>query len=512
MSEINNKKEEKENKDKELSQKSSKNDLLNFGIGLLGIVLLILIILVISDVLIPSLVKEILRFIHNNLFYVNLGLYFVFLFFFYQLLLEGKVPFNYLKDQYNKRIKSFVEDNKSELYFHLFVLLAVLLFTIGIYSLMLSSEYSIVNIKGNVLDENLREVKNRGMYLTIGDSCKNDSDFIEANYQDNTFVFNKIPKNEKIFIYIEKQESSNNTVLSVSCEELVLLQKLENVRFWKQSIKLEIPLYTIIDDYKTPTKTPTLTTTPTGTKTPTATFTPTPTKTPTPTITPTFTPTLPPQPIWQQLELHDYNIFVYEVPVEKDKRDYSTVEKWRWDIGYIKHLISGLFFDKKMHGDIGWLRLAENQYFDDPNIEFNFSHGWVVKEEIIEDPKIESLPIYIPNDVIYGYYCVIENSGINVRTCPKQDENDCPTVSKLEWGDCLYIDARTSDGFWFRVSEFQKEEDNLGEEVIGSWVASYDNGRWLFIPNEFDGYLNYLDLQPYLEYLPVVTPMPSPTG
>ena len=218
---------------------------------------------------------------------------------------------------------------------------------------------------------------------------------------------------------------------------------------------------------------------------------------PSPSYTPTPSPKTPTlinqSPL--NLSLEDKEILVRKGPgVSYD--DYGKFEG-----------ISSAYFDFQIEDDVGnvWLRLSADQ---DNSAITSFSMGWIISYDLLSPYSYKKLPIYIPDDAKNGRYCVIAGDGINRRLCPSKE---CQEDSKnpLLWGECYTFDGRLKNNNWFRVSNTDAEEEPIHTH---NWVASKINSTWTLIPKEFFSHYTFCDLDPYLEFIPIITPKPTPKG
>lgn len=247
------------------------------------------------------------------------------------------------------------------------------------------------------------------------------------------------------------------------------------------------PSVIIQTDTQTPTLLPSNSSTPTPTLSATQTFTPSPSLTFTP--FPSLTLTTPPSSD-SVLEfcLNANRVNIREGPGES----YPVV-----------HTLSSspsdpvcLLFDSRTP-DSSWIRIADKQKQSKYSA---YSGGWI-SSTLLRPNDFESLKIFIPKTVQEGLYCVNTRYGVNVRICPNQN---CYVIGKLSYQDCLYIDARTDDGQWVRVSEKQSNSDYL--RLQNGWI-----NRHLLSPMGFSSrYESFSEY--YFNLLPIVTPQPTPEG
>jgi len=147
--------------------------------------------------------------------------------------------------------------------------------------------------------------------------------------------------------------------------------------------------------------------------------------------------------------------------------------------------------------DNTWARIASEQENSDYS---QHELGWIQTNQLRPN-DIDVLRIYIPDGVQNGKYCPMNRNGIYVRSCPN---NGCEATGTLYLPDCLFIDARSNDNQWVRISSNQEDEKYLRYE--GNWVSAYFVAPF-DLSSEWSAF--YLD---YLNILPVATPFPTPGG
>ncbi len=155
-----------------------------------------------------------------------------------------------------------------------------------------------------------------------------------------------------------------------------------------------------------------------------------------------------------------------------------------------------LLFDSRMP-DNSWVRISEKQ---SQSKYSSYSGGWI-SSTLLRPNDFESLKIFVPNSVQEGLYCVNTRNGVTVRVCPSQG---CYGIGILSYQDCLYIDARTEDSLWVRISEKQNSEKFL--PLRSGWVSKY-----FLSPSEFSSLYESFSTY-YFELLPIATPKPTPDG
>ena len=155
-----------------------------------------------------------------------------------------------------------------------------------------------------------------------------------------------------------------------------------------------------------------------------------------------------------------------------------------------------LLFDFRMP-DNSWIRIAPGQ----ENSKYaQHEGGWVVSDQF-RPLDFEKLNVYIPDNVMSGLYCVASRYGVKIRTCPRES---CREVGYLTLQDCVFMDGRSSDSLWVRISS-DKNDDKYAA-YAGNWVSTY-----YLAPFEFTaGYQPYFRY--YFELLPVLEPIPTPSG
>jgi hypothetical protein len=155
-----------------------------------------------------------------------------------------------------------------------------------------------------------------------------------------------------------------------------------------------------------------------------------------------------------------------------------------------------LLFDYRMP-DNSWIRIAPGQ--DNPKYA-QHELGWVISDQF-RPVDFEKLPVYIPENVENGLYCVASRYGIKIRSCPREG---CREVGFLTLQDCLYMDGRSSDSLWVRISG--EQNDDKYAAYAGNWVSAY-----YLAPFEFTaGYQPYFRY--YFELLPILELVPTPSG
>lgn len=155
-----------------------------------------------------------------------------------------------------------------------------------------------------------------------------------------------------------------------------------------------------------------------------------------------------------------------------------------------------LLFDFRMP-DSSWIRIAPGQ--ENPKYAQHES-GWVTSDQF-RPIDFEKLRVYIPENVQNGLYCVNSRYGLKIRSCPREG---CREVGFLTLQDCVFMDGRSSDSQWVRISAEQNEDKYAS--YAGNWVSTY-----YLAPFEFS-----VDYQPYFRYyfdlLPILEMVPTPSG
>lgn len=223
---------------------------------------------------------------------------------------------------------------------------------------------------------------------------------------------------------------------------------------------------------------------------PTVTLFPNPVATLTPTLIPfTLTPD-PSQPLAEVFCTNFYSIMVREGP--NDNYPIKSVIENPNNLSNPDCML----FDFRMP-DNSWIRIAANQ--DNPNYT-QHELGWVTSDQF-RPIDFDKLRVYIPENVQDGLYCVTSRYGLKVRSCPNEG---CREVGNLSLQDCLFMDGRSSDGLWVRVSADKNDEKYSSYK--GNWVSTY-----FLAPFEFSaGYQPYFRY--YFELLPTVEQIPTPNG
>lgn len=147
--------------------------------------------------------------------------------------------------------------------------------------------------------------------------------------------------------------------------------------------------------------------------------------------------------------------------------------------------------------DNSWIRIAPDQ--ENPNY---VSHelGWVTSDQF-RPVDFDKLQVYVPDEVKNGLYCVATRYGVKIRTCPREGRRE---VGYLTLQDCVFMDGRSSDSQWVRISSSQN--DNKYAAYAGNWVSTY-----YLAPFEFSsGYQPYFRY--YFELLPILEQIPTPNG
>jgi hypothetical protein len=229
---------------------------------------------------------------------------------------------------------------------------------------------------------------------------------------------------------------------------------------------------------------------PTSSIPPTATLPPNPFFTITPTLVPfTLTPDSS-QPLEEVFCTNFYSIMVREGP--NDNYPIKSIIENPNNLSNPDCLL----FDFRMP-DNSWLRIAPNQ--NNPNYA-RHEGGWVTSDQF-RPIDFDKLRVYIPDNVKDGLYCVTSRYGLKVRSCPYEG---CREIGTLSLQDCLFMDGRSSDGLWVRVST-EKNDDKYAI-YEGNWVSTY-----FLAPFEFSaGYQPYFRY--YFELLPSVEQIPTPNG
>ena len=213
--------------------------------------------------------------------------------------------------------------------------------------------------------------------------------------------------------------------------------------------------------------------------------------TPTNQTPPTQAPSVTPTP----LTTADFCVNFYSVIV----RDGPGVSYPQKSILYNPYNISDpvcLRFDYRVP-DNTWARIAPEQENSDYN---QHKLGWIQTNQLRPN-DIGVLRLYIPDGVQNGKYCPMNRNGIYVRSCPN---NSCNTMGTLYLPDCLFIDARSADKQWVRISS--EQEDDKYTPYTGYWVSAYFVAPF-DLSSEWSAF--YLD---YLNILPIATPFPTPGG
>lgn len=155
-----------------------------------------------------------------------------------------------------------------------------------------------------------------------------------------------------------------------------------------------------------------------------------------------------------------------------------------------------LLFDFRMP-DNSWIRIASGQ----ENSKYaQHELGWVTSDQF-RPIDFDKLRVYIPENVQNGLYCVTSRYGLKIRSCPREG---CREVGFLTLQDCVFMDGRSSDSQWVRVSS--EQNDNKYAAYAGNWVSTY-----YLAPFEFSsGYQPYFRY--YFELLPILEQIPTPNG
>lgn len=155
-----------------------------------------------------------------------------------------------------------------------------------------------------------------------------------------------------------------------------------------------------------------------------------------------------------------------------------------------------LMFDSRMP-DSSWIRVAAGQ--ENPKYA-QHELGWVASDQF-RPIDFDKLRVYIPENVENGLYCVNSRYGVKIRTCPNEG---CREVGYLTLQDCVFMDGRSSDSQWVRISS-QQAEDKYAS-YAGDWMSTY-----YLAPFEFS-----VEYQPYFRYyfdlLPILEQIPTPSG
>lgn len=155
-----------------------------------------------------------------------------------------------------------------------------------------------------------------------------------------------------------------------------------------------------------------------------------------------------------------------------------------------------LLFDFRMP-DSSWIRIAAGQ---EKSKYAQHELGWVVSDQF-RPLDFEKLRVYIPEDVQDGLYCVSSRYGVKIRACPREG---CREIGFLTLQDCVFMDGRSSDSLWVRISS--EQHDDKYAAYAGDWVSAY-----YLAPFEFTaGYQPYFRY--YFELLPILEQVPTPNG
>jgi hypothetical protein len=153
-----------------------------------------------------------------------------------------------------------------------------------------------------------------------------------------------------------------------------------------------------------------------------------------------------------------------------------------------------LYFDLRLP-DNSWIRIATEQQ---DKTYASFEKGWL-RSDYLRPQTFEELEAYVPEEARNGVYCAKELSGVNARASPDTNSTIRGVLTEYQ---CLYFDGRTQDPTqnhsWLRIASKQDTAEDL--KFAHAWVRS----DLLFLKD-------YPNLE-YFEYLPIVTPEPTPQG
>lgn len=211
-------------------------------------------------------------------------------------------------------------------------------------------------------------------------------------------------------------------------------------------------------------------------------------------ITPTLLPfTLTPDSSQPLAELYCTNF--YSIRVRQGPSDEYPVQSVIENPNNLSNP-DCLLFDYRMP-DNSWLRIAAGQ----ENSKYaQHELGWVSSDQF-RPLDFDKLRVYIPENVKSGLYCVASRYGVKIRNCPKEG---CREVGFLTLQDCVFMDGRSSDSLWVRIS--REQNDDKYAAYAGNWVSTY-----YLAPFEFTaGYQPYFRY--YFDLLPILEQVPTPSG